>query len=257
MEVLLLALGALAVYMTGLFGISIITKNNGVADIGYGIAFLVVIFTTAFFTHTTNPYSLVLILLASIWGLRLAIRIFKKNYSKPEDFRYKAWRDAWGKSFIIRSFFQVYMLQGAVVFSVALPITLALVYPIAEPIAPLFTSGILIWIIGFFFESVGDYQLDSFIHKPENKGKIMRYGLWKYSRHPNYFGETCMWLGIAIAASGVTTLPLLGFISPFLITFLLLKVSGIPLLEKHFEGNLEWEAYKKRTSVFFPLPPKE
>lgn len=256
MSILLLSLGILAIYMSSLFAVSLVLRNNGIADIGYGVAFMVVIGATAL--HGAAPSSLALILaaLAFVWGLRLAIRIFRKNYGKPEDFRYKAWRDAWGKSFIVRSFLQVYMLQGLVVFIVALPITLSLAFPASEPSRLLFVLGVIIWCVGFFFETIGDYQLDRFLKNPANKGSIMTTGLWKYSRHPNYFGESTMWIGIAVAASGLSTLPLLGFVSPLLITFLLLKVSGVPLLEKRFEGNPAWEAYKARTSVFVPLPPR-
>lgn len=257
MSILLLSLGILGLYMSSLFVLSLLLRNNGVADIGYGIAFIVVIGVTALHVVAPTPFALILASLAFVWGLRLAIRIFRKNYGKPEDFRYKAWRDAWGKSFIVRSFLQVYMLQGVVVFTVALPVMLSLVYPAAEPSMALFAIGLAIWCIGFFFEAVGDYQLDRFIKNPANKGIIMMSGLWKYSRHPNYFGESTMWFGIAIAASGLSTLPLLGFVSPLLITFLLLKVSGVPLLEKRFEGNPAWEAYKDRTSVFVPLPPRQ
>lgn len=256
MSILLLSLAILAIYMSSLFVASLLIRNNGVADIGYGAAFMVVIGSTALHVDAPSSLALMLAALAFVWGLRLAIRIFRKNYRKPEDFRYKAWRDAWGKSFIVRSFLQVYMLQGLVVFVVALPITLSLAFPASKPSSLLFAVGMAIWCIGFFFEAVGDYQLDRFLKNPENKGIIMTTGLWKYSRHPNYFGESTMWIGIAIAASGLSTFPLLGFVSPILITFLLLKVSGVPLLEKRFAGNPAWEAYKARTSVFVPLPPR-
>lgn len=256
MAILTLSLTILALYMSVLFLVSLVRHNNGIADIGYGLAFIVVITATLLHVDAPSAYTATLSGLAFVWGMRLAIRIFRKNYGKPEDFRYKAWRDAWGKSFVVRSFLQVYMLQGLVVFIVALPITLSLIFPTSEPSRTLFAIGVAIWCIGFFFEAVGDYQLDRFLKNPANKGTIMTTGLWKFSRHPNYFGESTMWVGIAMAASGLSTLPLLGFVSPLLITFLLLKVSGVPLLEKRFEGNPAWEAYKSRTSVFVPLPPR-
>lgn len=256
MEALLISLGVLLAYMTVLFVIGMLTKNNAIADVGYGVAFMVVITATALQFPETAPLTLLLALLPFIWGARLALRIYLKNRGKPEDFRYRAWREEWGKTFVLRSFLQVYMLQGLVVFAVALPVLLSVAYP-SSPVVSLVFLGFGIWLVGFFFEAVGDYQLDRFIKNPLNKGKIMSLGLWKYSRHPNYFGESAMWFGIAVAGAGLTTLPLLGFLSPVLITFLLLKVSGVPLLEKHFEGNPEWEAYKARTSVFLPLPPKK
>ncbi len=155
----------------------------------------------------------------------------------------------------MRSYLQVYLLQGVVIILVALPVLLTIVAQ-KPPVLILVWAGTVIWMIGFMFEVIGDYQLDRFIKNTENKGKIMTSGLWFYSRHPNYFGESLMWWGIAIAASGLTTYPFLGFISPILITYLLLFVSGIPMLEKKWEGNPEWEAYKARTSAFFPLPPR-
>lgn len=255
MASLLISLAVLLSFMAVLFAIGMATKNNAVADVGYGIAFIIVIAATLAQFPGTAPLTLMLAVLPLVWGLRLALRIYLKNRGKPEDFRYRAWREEWGKTFVVRSFLQVYMLQGLVVFTVALPVMLAIAYP-SSAMPAFAVTGFLIWAVGFFFEAVGDYQLDRFIRNPENKGRIMSRGLWKYSRHPNYFGESTMWVGIAVAASGLTSLPLLGFISPALITFLLLKVSGVPLLEKHFEGNPEWEAYKARTSVFFPLPPQ-
>lgn len=256
MTILLISLVVLLLYMSVLFGIGMLTKNNSVADVGYGIAFTVVIAATLFQAPPTPGSALIVVLLPFVWALRLALRIYAKNKGKPEDFRYKAWRDAWGSTFVVRSFFQIYILQGLVVYLVALPVLLALVYPASTPITALVLFGAVLWLIGFFFEAVGDYQLDQFIRDPQNKGKIMTSGLWKYSRHPNYFGESTMWVGIAVISAGLTSVPILGFISPLLITYLLLYVSGVPLLEKKFESNPAWEVYKARTSVFFPRPPR-
>lgn len=254
METLFISFGILLAYMSVLFAIGMIAKNNAIADVGYGIAFIVVIVATLLQVPGTALLVFVLAFLPFVWGVRLALRIYLKNRGKPEDFRYRTWREQWGKTFVLRSFLQVYMLQGIIVFVVALPVLLAVVYPV-PPLFPVVLLGILIWAVGFFFEAVGDYQLDRFITNPATKGKIMSLGLWKYSRHPNYFGESVMWVGIAVASFGLSS-SYLGIISPLLITFLLLKVSGVPLLEKHFEGNPEWEAYKARTSVFIPLPPR-
>ena len=256
MEILIISLIALLAYMSGLFVVSLITKNNGVADVGYGIAFMVVIVATYLQVPTSNDYLLILISLPFIWGLRLASRIYQKNKGKPEDFRYRAWREEWGNTFLWRSFLQIYMLQGLVVFIVASPVVLALIYPATIFNTAFFFVGLTLWLVGFFFEAVGDYQLDKFIKNPANKGKIMMSGLWKYSRHPNYFGESTMWFGIAVISLSLSSIPFIAIVSPLLITFLLLKVSGVPMLEKHFAGNPDWEEYKKKTSVFIPLPPK-
>lgn len=255
MDTLLVSSMALFAFMLTLFVVSLIRKDNGTADIGYGIAFIVTA-GVAFFTAPASMYAYALFFLVVIWGTRLAFRIYLKNKDKPEDFRYKAWRDEWGATFLWRSFMQVYMLQGLVVFVVASPLLLSIAYP-ATPYVPIFVGGIVLWCIGFFFEAVGDYQLDRFIKENRQPGSVMKNGLWAYSRHPNYFGESLMWWGIAISALGLTALPFLVFVSPVVITFLLLFVSGVPLLEKRMEGNPEWEKYKSETSVFLPLPPKK
>jgi steroid 5-alpha reductase family enzyme len=116
--------------------------------------------------------------------------------------------------------------------------------------------GFLVWAVGFGFEAVSDYQLMQFKAEPENKGKIMQYGLWKYSRHPNYFGESLLWWGIFITSISAGHW-WISIISPMVITFLLLRVSGVALLEKKYKGNAEFQAYAKRTSAFIPLPPKQ
>lgn len=251
------ALFALCIYMSVLFCIALLRKNNGIADIGYGGGFIVVtVFAIVYSAPITFEQAL-FVLLPFIWGVRLVSRIYLKNKNKPEDFRYKAWRDVWGSSFVLRSFFQIYMLQGLIIFIVASPIIFALVYGATVLYTPLFIGGILLWLVGFFFESVGDYQLDRFITNPSNKGKIMMYGLWKYTRHPNYFGESVMWVGISAIALSFTPVAVVGIMSPILITFLLLKISGVPMLEKRWEGNPTWELYKAKTSVFFPRIPKK
>lgn len=249
---LLIALSALAAYMCFLFAVSQVRGDNGTADIGYGIGFIVAA-AAAYLSASPSLWGAAGLALTAIWGVRLAVRIYRKNRGKSEDFRYRAWRDAWGKWFVLRSFFQVYMLQGLVIYAVVLPVLLVIIYPAQA--TPLAFLGLILWVIGFYFEAKGDSELDSFLANPENKGRIMREGLWYYTRHPNYFGESLMWWGLAVVAAGASLFPLWGFVSPILITYLLLKVSGVPMLEKRWEGNPEWEDYKSRTSVFIPMPP--
>jgi steroid 5-alpha reductase family enzyme len=263
---LLIALFCLFVYMCAAFVISLVRKDNGTADIAYGWGFVLVAWVTFLLMPIHGPFSFLATILATIWAARLSIRIFLRNRNKPEDFRYKTWREQWGKSFIVRSFLQIYMLQGAVIYIVVLPVSLLNTFGVLPGIgiAGIIFGflGLIIWLKGFFFESVGDWQLARFMRNPENKGKIMDKGLWKYTRHPNYFGESLMWWGLAITSCAVLSDvwgigSVVAFIGPAVITFLLLKVSGVPLLEAHFAGNPAWEAYKARTSVFIPLPPKK
>jgi steroid 5-alpha reductase family enzyme len=256
LELMLPVIFGLWVYMTCLYCVALYLKNNGVADIGYGIGFTVVAYLSAAQT-TLSLHKSIILVLVTLWAVRLALRIFRKNYGKSEDFRYKAWRDSWGATFWWRSYLQVYMLQGLIILIVSSPLVVAILEGNTEVLNSLFVGGVLLWIIGFVCESLADYQLDSFIKNPENKGKIMTVGLWKYSRHPNYFGESLMWVSLWLVAISLSHVALFTVISPLLITYLLLYVSGVPLLEKRWEGRADWEEYKKKTSVFVPMPQRK
>lgn len=256
MHPLLIAVLILCAYMTLGFIVSLIRRDNGIADIAYGGGFMLLAFSTYALGPATIPGLLISILVA-VWGLRLSLRILRRNWNRPEDFRYAQWRAEWGNTFIVRSFFQVYMLQGAVIYIVSLPVLLTNLYG-SPSITSVLLLGVFLWLVGFFFEAEGDRELDAFIRNSENKGKLMTRGLWKYTRHPNYFGESLMWWGIAVAALSLVPgmLGVLGFLSPILITFLLLKVSGIPMLEKKMQEHPDWKEYARKTSPFIPLPPK-
>lgn len=230
--------------------VGLIRKNNSVADIAWGAGFVVIALSTFFLSEEESARRIIVTTLAVLWGTRLATRIYLKNLGKPEDFRYKEMRDKWGSNATIRSIFQVYVLQGFLMLVVASPIFIVNAYG-GGPLNFLDYIGIFLWAVGFFFEAVGDYQLDKFIQNPENKGKIMMGGLWSLSRHPNYFGEIMMWSGMFLMAFSVS-FGWLSVASPILISFLLLKVSGIPMLEKKWEGNPEFESYKKRTNALLP-----
>lgn len=240
-------------FVTLWFVVSLIKKRNDVADIAWGLGFVSICFYL-FFTQAGSPISALVYSLVSLWGLRLAIHIFLRSKGKAEDFRYKKWREEWGKYFLIRSYLQVYILQGFFMLLISLPILIASLAP--PPYFNAFTViGFLIWLIGFAFEAIGDYQLSVFIKNKKNKTDIMQTGLWRYTRHPNYFGEVLLWWGIFLM---VLPMPngFWGIISPLTITFLLLKVSGIPMLEAKYKDNTLFQDYKRRTSAFFPLPPK-
>lgn len=233
------------------FAVSLIKKRNDVADIFWGIGFIAVAWTSFIFAQSFNLRGLIVNLLVTIWGLRLALHIGLRNRGKGEDFRYKAWREQWGNTFYWRSYLQVFILQGFFLFLISLPIIF--VNTRFAEFNVFDVLGLIIWSIGFLFEAIGDYQLLQFTKNPANKGKIIQTGLWKYTRHPNYFGEVVLWWGIFCFAlpSGFWTI-----LSPLTISFLILYVSGIPMLEKKYENNPEFAAYKKRTSAFFPMLPK-
>ena len=240
-------------YVSVWFLISLLLKRNDIADIAWGLGFVAIVIFL-FITQTVTKQSGIVYILTIIWGMRLAIHIGLRTKGKPEDFRYKKWRDEWGKYFVLRSYLQVYLLQGFFMWIISVPI---LVVSMAknQQISPFMFVGLIIWLIGFAFESIGDYQLMQFIKHKQNKSDIMQTGLWKYTRHPNYFGEVLVWWGIFIMV-----LPLeygcWAIISPITISFLLLYVSGIPMLEAKYKDNVAFQEYKKRTSAFFPRVPK-
>lgn len=238
------------IFVCSFFIIAIVKKDNSVIDIGWGLGFILISVVSLSFINKLELKHLIINTLTIIWGLRLSIYLFIRNYKKGEDFRYKKWREEWKKYFIIRSFFQVFLLQGFFMLIVALPLintnsSSNFNFQLNDLI------GILIWIIGFYFQALGDYQLFKFKKDIKNKNKIMRYGLWKYTRHPNYFGESLMWWGIFIISIGAKN-EFISIISPITISFLLLKVSGIPMLEDKYKSNEEYLEYIKNTSSFIP-----
>lgn len=238
-------------YMMIWYGISLVLKRNDVADIAWGLGFVVVSWVS-FYCSPQTERGLLVAALVTLWGARLSYHIFLRNKNKPEDFRYRSWRKSW-KNFYLRSFLQVFMFQGLFLYIISLPIIfIQHHYVVGLKWIDLVGTGT--WTIGFLLESVSDYQLKVFKSKPEHAGRIMTIGLWKYSRHPNYFGEVVQWWGIFLLA-----MPLSGgwitIVSPLTITYLIRYVSGVPMLERKYAGNTEFEHYKRRTPVFFPLPP--
>jgi steroid 5-alpha reductase family enzyme len=241
--------------MSAIFVLAWIKKDNSIVDIAWGLGFILVATLNFFLEPGFEARHFLVTAMILLWGSRLAIHIAIRNKGKGEDFRYAKWRKDWGKWFSIRSFFQIYMLQGSLLLIIAYPAML--INHSEEPgIAFLDILGLCIWTIGFIFEAAGDYQLSKFKSRPENKGKIITHGLWRYTRHPNYFGEVAMWWGIFLIALSVEN-GWTAIVSPLAITFLLLKVSGITMLEKKYIGNEEFEEYAKRTSAFFPWFPKK
>jgi len=242
------------IYASCWFLAAVYKKRNDIADIAWGIGYIAIC-TWLMFTYKPNTVTSLLYALVILWGSRLSLHIYFRNKHKSEDFRYLAWRKEWGRNFYWRSYLQVFVLQGFLLIVILSPVIHA---SVAAPMNwNVFTwAGLICWITGFFFQAVADRQLAVFLKQEKIPGTIMQTGLWKFSRHPNYFGEILMWWGIFII-----TVPLPGglffFISPVTITLLLVFVSGIPLLEKKYEGNAAYADYKKRTSVLVPMPPRK
>lgn len=255
MNLFLFTIIILLVFMILLFGVALRVKDNSIVDVAYGLAFVLVGWSATLYQGAAHPRQLLLVGLITLWGLRLAGHIFlRKQGDAGEDFRYRQWREQWGKTFVWRSFLQIFLLQGTVVWLVSLPLLLVMDQP-GGVFGVLDLLGVGIWLIGFACEALGDWQLLRFKGNPANRGRIIQGGLWRYTRHPNYFGEATLWWGIFLIACNAP-LGWLAIISPLLINLLLLKVSGIPMLEAKYAGNPEFESYKSRTNAFFPWLPK-
>jgi steroid 5-alpha reductase family enzyme len=242
-------------YLSIVWLIAQIIKNNSIIDIVYGSTYVVASIFALIFGAPIDFRSILLVILVSIWGMRLSIYIFIRNHGQPEDFRYQEFRKNWGTHQALFAYFKVFILQGAIVYIICFPIlytnfTDGPTFQITDII------GTAIWILGFFFESLGDAQLRNFKKDPSNKGRVMNQGLWRYTRHPNYFGEATMWWGIYVIVSSIPN-GIWMFFSPLLITTLLLKVSGVSLLEKKYKGSPEYIDYQKSTSSFIPWFPKK
>ncbi|MCX6248569.1 MAG: DUF1295 domain-containing protein [Bacteroidetes bacterium] len=237
-------------YMVVVFLIALAKKDNSVVDVFWGLGFIVIAGFSLWRNEGIGLHKVLMNLAILIWGLRLSIHIFLRNRGRGEDFRYRTWRDSW-KHFLLRSFFQIFMLQGLLMVLIAFPVYFVnFSSPLVFSLSGL--PGLMIFLFGFAFETVGDRQLKVFREDEANKGKIITTGLWSITRHPNYFGESLVWWGIALFAlplpGGWTTL-----VSPLLLMLLLRFVSGVPMLEKKYEGRPDWEEYKKRTAVFVPF----
>lgn len=251
---------ALFVFFNLFFVIAQVKKNNGIADMAWGLGFVVVAITSLVYTGTYSIQALAVTLLVLLWGLRLFFYIGLRNWSKPEDFRYVEMRKKWKTNVRIKAYFIVFMLQMTFLYIISLPIQLVNLVQFELDMTGyiIVGAGVFLWLIGFYFEAVGDQQLKNFKKDPANKGKILSTGLWKYTRHPNYFGEALMWWSVWIVSmSSLSLTNLYGIIGPIFITYLLLYVSGVPLLEKKYKDNEAFQAYAKKTSIFFPLPPKK
>jgi steroid 5-alpha reductase family enzyme len=250
------AFGILFLYFFLIFIIGQIIKDNSIVDIGWGSGFVLSAIFTFFRAEQVGIKGILITSFITIWGLRLTYHLAKRNLGKPEDYRYVQMRARWGRRHVlIKAFFNVYFLQ----FIIQAIVTLPVIYgnsSLEQEFLWFNWFGVLLWGIGFFFEAVGDYQLKVFKKNPQNRGELMKQGLWSFTRHPNYFGDSGMWFGIFfMAISEMSGLWII--VSPLLMTFFLVFVSGVRLLEKKYEGREDFERYKKETNAFIPWFPKK
>lgn len=267
---LILAFVTILIHFTVYFFLAVKQNNFGIIDIGWGQGFVMVVWSLMivrvfYLGANANAIGYLTLILTSIWGIRLSSHIGQRNHGKPEDKRYVAMRAKIKPPYVlIKSYVNIFLLQALFMFIISLVLVFNVMSGLTNPVEPMMLIpiilGVLVWLGGYFFQSVGDRQLAIFVAKPENKGTLMTQGLWAYTRHPNYFGEVLMWWGIALLgfANGFgIAIPLIGLISPLVVTWLLRYVSGVPLLEKHMKTKPGFAEYEKTTNIFIPWFPKK
>ena len=256
----LLSVGVVVLtYMTFLYLLSNILKRSDIIDIGWGIGFIIITLTSLLLATDITTRMLIITSLVTVWGIRLAVHIYLRNKGKDEDFRYKNFKEKWAKGFWWKSYINIFLLQGFLMILISIPIIYRFTFP-TQLLIVLDYTGIAIWLFGFLFELISDFQLSKFIKqkkKGNTQGRFLKSRLWSLSRHPNYFGEVVLWWGIWLLTIELSSpYSLLTIIGPLTITYFIIKVSGVPLLEEKYEGIKEWEEYKKVVPIFVPLKIK-
>lgn len=240
-------------YMSLWYVLALYLKRYDVVDTAWGLGFVLVAWVSLALRNNFGTAQLVSAALVTVWGLRLAAHIARRTWRKStEDHRYAALREKWaGKE--SKAYTNIFLLQGLLLTLVSLPI-IALAFTRQQPNVVTYAAWLL-WLCGITFEALADQQLVRFLAtRPKNSHTIMQTGLWRYSRHPNYFGELVVWWGAALAAGSIGNWWGIG--GALLITLLITRISGIPPLERHYEGNNAYQAYRRKTSSLIPLPPK-
>ncbi len=249
-------LAVLAMMLVG-WVISLIYRNVTIVDSLWGLGFVLIAWLTFGMADGFVGRKLLITLLVTAWGLRLMIHLSLRNWGHGEDPRYAAWRKKSGERFWLVSLVKVFILQSVFLWIIALAIQWGQIAPQPAVLTWLDYVGVGIWMIGFFFEAVGDWQLARFKADPNQKGKVMNTGLWAYSRHPNYFGESMIWWGIFLVTLA-TSSSWWTIVSPLIITTVLLKMTGVSLMEKAIVNTRPgYREYMRTTNAFIPWFPKK
>jgi steroid 5-alpha reductase family enzyme len=255
----ILACSAVAVWaaLTLLWLVSLRRRDASIIDAFWGPGFAIITGVALLLTPAPTGHAVLLTGMTALWALRLGFHLLRRNLAQGEDRRYRAMREAGGPGWPVRSYGTVFLLQGLLMWLISLPLQLAIgLSPAGALSHPLTLAGAALFLFGFIFEAVADTQMWRFKQNPANQGRVMNRGLWRYSRHPNYFGEACVWWGLYLAACPSPWAPWCIF-SPLLVTFLLTRVSGVPLAERNMRDTRpEYRDYAERTSTFIPWPPK-
>jgi steroid 5-alpha reductase family enzyme len=253
---MLIAALTIAIVMITTWVISLMVNNASIVDIVWGLGFAITSWVLALTIDGDSTRQILLAVMVGVWGVRLGGYLAKRNIGHGEDWRYKAMRKKKGPKFGLISLVTVFGLQGVLMWVVSLPVQFGNADD-TPGVGPIAVMGIIIWMIGLTFEAVGDMQLARFKKNPENAGKVMDQGLWRLTRHPNYFGDALLWWGIGLVGAE-TGSGVIGLIGPLVMTVFLLRVSGVPMLERSLMKRREGYAeYVARTSGFIPRPPKK
>jgi steroid 5-alpha reductase family enzyme len=252
----LTGLGVILTTVTLVWVLSVKLRDASIADVCWGSGFVLLAWLYCLLSPTLTARSWLVAMLITLWGGRLTLHILRRNHGNGEDPRYSAMRATHGEAFWWRSLGVVFWLQGAILWFVAIPLLVAVRAPRPGALTAVDGVGVVLFAIGFGFEVVGDYQLERFKAEPSNRGHVLDRGLWRYTRHPNYFGDATLWWGVyAIAAA--TPGGWLTVLSPALMSFLLVRVSGLTLLEAGLKVSKRgYDAYITRTPAFFPWFPR-
>jgi steroid 5-alpha reductase family enzyme len=257
MDAFWITLIAVLISMTLLWLLSLRLRDASIVDMFWGPGFVLIAWIAFALSGNTSWRVWLIAIMVTIWGLRLGIYLFWRNHGKGEDPRYQAMRQHHGDSFWWMSLFIVYLLQGVLMWIVSWPIQLIHFLPQSPSLTWLDAVAVLLWLTGMFFETVGDGQLARFKADPINAGRVMSQGLWRYTRHPNYFGDFLVWWGFGLFVLNGGWAGMWALIGPFLMSVLLIKVSGVTLLEQRLHHTRPaYQDYVRRTSSFFPKPPR-
>jgi steroid 5-alpha reductase family enzyme len=252
-QTLLVNLSVLVAVMLVLWIAGTRRRDASLVDPFWGTGFVLVAWIARSLNEPTSSRVLLLSILTTVWGLRLSIYLLWRNWGRGEDHRYAAMRANHGNRFWWVSLFSVFLLQGGLLWIISLPIQVAAANDMGTPLGWLDGIGIGLWAVGMYFEALGDWQLTKFQRDLRNRGQVLDRGLWRFTRHPNYFGDFCVWWGLYLIAAAGGAGWTIG--SPLLMSLLLMRISGVTLLESTIlERRPDYAAYKSRTNAFFPGP---
>jgi steroid 5-alpha reductase family enzyme len=248
-----IAILIILLYFGVFFIVGTLTTNNSIVDMGWGAGF-VVSSGSLYFLGAQNDAQFIALWMVAFWGIRLSYHLVKRNWRKPEDFRYVQMRKQFGSQVIIKSLLHIYLLQAG--FMIVIGLTLFRFFALSDDVtlSAWAVPGVVVYLIGIYYEALGDVQLRR--HLGKAPGTLLTTGLWSTTRHPNYFGDSAVWWGLYLYV--VALMPTLWWtiVSPIIMTWLLRYVSGVPLLEQRMANKQGWEAYAKRTNIFFPWFPR-